>query len=143
MSTLALLLLLHQLLDSQLAGGVSEFGLGVGVFFAKKLERGAIPLVDTFFNCLTPKLSIGPFFFFFLSASSLSSAERRFGIPNVLMASLPTDEMEADDDAADRAGVESVLLDEPAPRPIPDRYASYLGKLQIRAVESVRADGVT
>lgn len=87
----------------------------------KKLVRGLIPLVDTFFNCLTPRLSIVGFFFFFFSASSLSSAERLFGIPKVLIASLPTDEREAEDDAAERAGVERELLDDPPARPTPDR----------------------
>lgn len=87
----------------------------------KKLVRGLIPLVDTFFNCLTPKLSMVGFFLLFFSASSLSSAERLFGIPKVLIASLPTDEMDADEEAADRAGVERLLLDVPAPSPIPDR----------------------
>lgn len=61
------------------------------------------------------------FFLLFFSASSLSSAERLFGIPKVLIASLPTDEMDADEEAADRAGAERLLLDVPAPSPIPDR----------------------
>lgn len=73
-------------------------------------------------------LSIGAFFFFFFSASSLSSAERRFGIPNVLMASLTTEEIDADEEAADSAGVDKLLL---VPLFVLKRlrYASYLGKL--------------
>lgn len=98
------------------SGGVSEFGLGVGVFFAKKLVKGAIPRVETFFNCLTPMLSIGAFFFFFFSASSLSSADLRFGIPKVLIASVFTEDIEAEDEAAESAGVDR-LLEDPPPRP--------------------------
>lgn len=114
----------------QLVGGVSEFGLGVGVFLVKKLVSGLMPLVETFLSCLTPRLSVLVLFFFFFSASSLSSAERLFGIPNVLIASLPPDEMEAEDEAAERLGVERLLLVEAEPSPMPDRYASYAGNLQ-------------
>ena len=88
-----------------------------------------MPFVDTFLSCLTPILSIGVFFFFFFSASSLSSAERLLGIPNVLIASLFTEEIEADDEAAESAGVGRLLLD-PVPKPKRFVYASYFGKLR-------------
>lgn len=98
----------------------------------KKLVRGLIPLVDTFFSCLTPRLSVLVFFFFFLSASSLSSAERLLGIPNVLIASLAPDDIEAEDEAAERLGVERLLLEAADLIPVLDRYASYAGNLQRR-----------
>lgn len=108
-------------LPAQLAGGVSEFGLGVGVFLVKKLVSGLMPRVETFFSCRTPRLSALVVFFFFFSASSLSSAERLFGIPKVLIASLPPDEIEAEDEAADKLGVGRLLLDDVDPSPMPVR----------------------
>lgn len=73
-------------------------------------------------------LSVGAFFFFFFSAASLSSAERRFGIPYVLMASVYTEERDTEDDVADSAGVERLLEEFPfSPKRV--RYSSYLGNL--------------
>jgi hypothetical protein len=96
----------------------------------KKLVKGDIPVVDTFFNCLTPKLSVVFLFFFFFSAAATSSADLLFGIPKVLTASGKrrlVDDKEADDEAADSDGVERLL---PVLVLKPPKYASSFGKLE-------------
>lgn len=62
--------LLSRLQLDTAGGGVSSLGLGVGVFFVKKLVKGVIPFLLTFFNALTPLLSFDIIFFFFGSKPS-------------------------------------------------------------------------
>ena len=97
----------HRSADIHKTGGVCDMPVGVGLFFAKKLVRGDMPLVEAFLSCLTPLLSI-TLAFLCLSLSEPPSTAFATPLPFRRMPKVDCPEMaetELADEVVDKGGV--------------------------------------